>query len=227
MSEQYAKWEEFSRDRSFGMPPMHDPTAIQPCMSGLRVRKEVIGRDAINARAWDNFHATPPTQISSDHLKQKGATYMDMNPINTRTNAVNYRNQVEYMPSPPRESSRPAKTTTNAPPQSFSQNSYTQRLDVGGFDSRNLIRELRGAVVEDNMEVQTDTSRLIAQRQFYDRWLPPQTAVDSASLQAYELLRPKGDDWRYNRANGADLYKHDTNLPGQDYQLKDTTTSHS
>ena len=82
------------------------------------------------------------------------------------------------------------------PPNTFSQNPYTQRLDAGGSDARNMIRELRGAVVEDNLDRQVDQDRLLAQRQFYDRWLPAKTAVDASSLQAYELLRPRQDDWR-------------------------------
>jgi len=41
-----------------------------------------------------------------------------------------------------------------------------------------------------------DTDRSLTQRQFQDRWLPPKTGTDIQSLQAYELLRPKQDDWR-------------------------------
>jgi hypothetical protein len=40
-----------------------------------------------------------------------------------------------------------------------------------------------------------DASRQLAERQFYDRWLPQKTAVDIASIEAYELLRPKRDEW--------------------------------
>jgi hypothetical protein len=71
-----------------------------------------------------------------------------------------------------------------------------QRLDADGDGSRNIIRELKSAVFEDNRELATDTDRSLTQRQFQDRWLPPKTAVDIQSLQAYELLRPKQDDWR-------------------------------
>ncbi len=221
MEDQYAKWEEFNRERNFGMPPLHDPTAFQPCMSGLRIRREANGRDAINSRSWDNFRATPPTKTSSEELKTKGSpVYMDMLPINTRTNTVNYRNQPDYMPTPPREATKasdlgvPPSAKNPTPPTSLTANNYTQRLDITGFDSRNLIRELRGAVVEDNMERDTDTSRMLTQRQFYDRWLPPQTATDASSLQAYELLRPKQDQWRYDTYNGTKLYTKPDNLPG-------------
>jgi len=49
--------------------------------------------------------------------------------------------------------------------------------------------------VEDNRDRQVDASRQLAERQFYDRWLPQKTAVDIASIEAYELLRPKRDEW--------------------------------
>jgi hypothetical protein len=64
-------------------------------------------------------------------------------------------------------------------------------LDAGGFDARNTIRELRGAVTEDNRELATDNDRKLIERQFYDRWLPAKAAADAASLEAYELLRPQ------------------------------------
>ena len=59
-----------------------------------------------------------------------------------------------------------------------------------------MIRELRSAVVEDNRERATDAARALAERQFTDRWLPARSSADAASLQAYELLRSKPDEWR-------------------------------
>jgi hypothetical protein len=172
------------------------------CTGGLRIRKEQDGRDTINSRAWDFFHATPATQVSADGLRTKqGPVHMDMNPISSRTNTVQYRLQPQYIPDPPRGSTNtmgipPPAGPVSAPSNTFSQNPYLQRLDAAGSDSRNIIREMRGAVVEDNREREVDAVRKLAERQFTDRWLPPQAAVDAASLQAYELLRPKHNDWR-------------------------------
>lgn len=173
------------------------------CMDALRVRKEHNGRDAINSRAWDFFHATPATQVSADGLRSKtGAVYMDMNPICSRTNAVQYRIQPQYIPDPTTATATATTATAttatapSVPSNTFSQNPYLQRLDAEGADSRNIIRELRGAVVEDNRERETDAVRKLAERQFNSRWLPPKAAADAASLQAYELLKPKHNDWR-------------------------------
>lgn len=198
------RWAAIDADRRSYAPALHDPTSMTPACGGLRVRREYAARDAINARAWDNFHATPPTQVSSADLKQAGRpVYMDMNPINSRCDVGNYRAQIQYIPDPPRAATTasmlgvpPLPAGVKPPAPTFSANPYTQRLDAGGDDERNMMRELRGAVVEDNRERQIDADKLLAQRQFYDRWLPAQTATDAASLQAYELLRPKTDDWR-------------------------------
>lgn len=200
----YMKWEEMEREKRAHVPAMYDPTAFQPTCQVLRVRQEYNGRDAINSRSWDFFHATPPTQISERGLQTKNApVYMDMNPICSRTNTVQYRIQPSYVPDPPRGATTadslgvpPPPAAIEAPSDKFSGNAYTQRLNAGGQDARNMIRELRGAVVEDNRERGVDAARALAARQFNDRWLPPRAAADLASLQAYDLLRPKQDDWR-------------------------------
>jgi hypothetical protein len=200
----HSKWEELEREKRAHMPALYDPTAFQPACTVLRVRQESNGRDAINSRSWDFFHATPPTQISATELKHKNApVYMDMNPICSRTNAVQYRIQPSYIPDPPRAATTsdalgvpPPATSVQAPSDTFSGNPYTQRMNAGGYEARNMLRELRGAVVEDNRERGVDAARALAARQFNDRWLPPQAGTDLASLQAYELLRPKQDEWR-------------------------------
>lgn len=199
----HIKWEEIEREKRAFMPALHDPTAFQPACQVLRIRQEYNGRDAINSRSWDFFHATPPTQVSERGLQNKNApAYMDMNPICSRTNAVQYRLQPSYIP----DASRGATTTDSLgvmspagavkpPADTFSTNPYTQRLNAGGQDAKNMIRELRGAVVEDNRDRGVDAARALASRQFTDRWLPPRAGSDLASLQAYELLRPKQDEW--------------------------------
>lgn len=196
-----SRWAEYEKEKRAFAPALHDPTNMPGACGGLRIRREYAARDMINSRTWDNFHATPPTQVASADLTRP--VYMDMNPISSRTNTVQYRQQPEYIPDPPRASTKagdlgiPPPAGGIAPPSNtFYGNPYTQRLDAGGDDSRNMIRELRGAVVEDNRERQIDASRQLTERQFYDRWLPPRAAADAASLQAYELLRPKQDMWR-------------------------------
>ena len=180
------RWDAYEKERRFGNPALHDPTVISPVAGGVRIRREYGARDGINSRAWDHFHATPPTVTSSQNLVEdtRNPKFMDMSPICSRTNMVEYRAQPQYLAS------------DSTAPNTFSTNPYTQRLDAGGSDGRNIIRELRSAVTEDNRDRAVEADRMLAQRQFYDRWLPATASADAASLQAYELLRPKQDDWR-------------------------------
>jgi hypothetical protein len=202
-----ARWDAITKDRIVERE-LPDPTTMAPGISGLRIRREFTAREAINSRAWDSFHATPPTAISTDMLKTKGsATYMDMNPIASRTNAVQYRQQQQYIPDPARGSTSvssgiaPPAAPVRPPPSLISQTPYLQRLDAAGEDARNVIREFRGAVVEDNRERANDSDRSLVQRQFVDRWLPQIAAADAGGLEAYELLRPKQDEWRSATGN--------------------------
>ena len=198
-----ARWDAYEKSKRYGYPGLYDPTAAPQTCPVLRVRKEYNARDSINSRAWDFFHATPPTQVSSHNLQRNPPAYMDMNPIPSRTNTVQYRNQPEYIPNPERGSAAgdslgvpPPPGPITHPAKEFSKNPYMQRLDADGDGSRNIVRELKAAVYEDNRELGVDTDRSLTQRQFQDRWLPPKTGTDIQSLQAYELLRPKQDDWR-------------------------------
>ena len=111
-----ARWETISQERVADIErPLPDPTTMAPGISGLRIRREFGARDAINSRAWDSFHATPPTAISSDLLQTKNRPlFMDMNPIASRTNTVQYRLQMQYIPDPPRGST--SVETGIAPP---------------------------------------------------------------------------------------------------------------
>jgi hypothetical protein len=170
------------------LPPPVDPTALPPAnLSALRIRREGNSRDTTNSRLWDSFHATPPLVTSTEVVKTtEGPRFMDMNPISSRLNAVQYRRQIKYFPD-----------IKQPPPSTFSANPYLQRLDAAGSDARTIIRELRGAVVEDNRDRQVDASRLLAERQLVDRWLPQKIATDITSLEAYELLRPKRDEWEH------------------------------
>jgi hypothetical protein len=176
-----SKWEALQPMAGGNFPPVRDPTQMEiPTCSALRIRREQNGRDFVNSRLWDNFHATPPTQVSSDQLKQTAdPKYMDMNPVGTRKATGQFRHQLDYMPD------NRLPTTEN------SQNPFLQRLDAQGSDARNIVREFRDAVTEDNRERDVESAKRLADRQFADRWLPPQAAEEAASLQAYELLRPK------------------------------------
>ena len=75
------------------------------------------------------------------------------------------------------------------------QNAYLQRLDAAN-EPRQIIRELRSAVTEDNREKYLDLSQKIANRNFSHVLIQGTDVVPMATnLKAYELLKPKLDDF--------------------------------
>jgi hypothetical protein len=65
-------------------------------------------------------------------------------------------------------------------------NPYFDKYDIAS-DSRNVIRELRGAVSEEIVDRGLIESQKLLKREFESRWVD--ASVDSIS--AFELLRPK------------------------------------
>uniref|UniRef100_A0A6C0DRF5 Uncharacterized protein n=1 Tax=viral metagenome TaxID=1070528 RepID=A0A6C0DRF5_9ZZZZ len=180
-------------------PPLHDPTQINiPMSAAARIRFEPNTRDAINSRIWESIQYDTKSPNTSEIQQSSNPVFFDMNPINSRSSSNNYNQQAQFFPDPP----RPASTAGSIPPPAqpptlearASSNPYLQRLDAVN-DSRNIPREMRGAVNEDNRERDIDASRILAERQFNYRFLPAETAANAAALQAYELLRPKTDDY--------------------------------
>jgi hypothetical protein len=74
----------------------------------------------------------------------------------------------------------------------LSDNPYFDKYDVAS-DSRNIIRELRGAVSEDIYDRGIRESQQLLRREMDSRWTPQGYAEDKGidSLSAYELMRPK------------------------------------
>ena len=178
----------------------YEPTAMPPAeLSALRIRREGNARDSVNSRIYDNFHATPPLLIASDVLKSTtDPRFMDMNPICSRTNVVDYRRQISYFPDnvikvDSSGLTKVSKPIYELPPALPSSNPYLSRLDPAGDDSRNIIRELRSAVVEDNRDRLIDSSRILLERHFTSKYLPPKAASEASEINAYELLRSKTD----------------------------------
>jgi hypothetical protein len=79
----------------------------------------------------------------------------------------------------------------NLSTDSLASNPYFDKYDIA-TDSRNVIRELRGAVGEAVMDRGTVESQKLLSREMESRWVKPETA--------FELLRPKFNDMgtRYN-----------------------------
>lgn len=70
---------------------------------------------------------------------------------------------------------------------SFTQNPYFDKFSVAD-DSRNVARELRSVVYEDNDDRGVAESKKLLGRAFENRWTPSQPGLNP--VEAFELLRP-------------------------------------
>lgn len=157
---------------------------IPPPKMQLRVRRETGTYDTVNARQFENWQASVPVvQGSSDMdalgVQLKPQTY-DMSPQSSRTDKRDYRQSQPYVPTAP----------------SLAMNPFFDRYDPTR-DPRNMIREVRNAVYEEKeADRGLEESKRLSARGYMSRWMPEGSSEEElrASLQAYEVMRPKVDD---------------------------------
>jgi hypothetical protein len=162
--------------------------------SGVRIRVEPNSRDAMNSRILEQMPFSAARNIvPQDILNATKPIVQDMNPIDSRRGVNSYKQAAEFFPD--------ADTKTGIQPQAkeperFMQNPYLQRLDAAN-EPRQIVRELRSAVTEDNREKYLDLSQKIANRNFTHVLIQGDQAMvqQVTNLKAYELLKPKLDDF--------------------------------
>jgi hypothetical protein len=149
----------------------------------LRVRREVNAGDTINARQFEAWQASVPVVqggIVEDASTDMKPSFYDMAPLSSRTDKQDYRQSQPFVANGP----------------SLAMNPYFDRYDPTR-DPRNMIREVRSVVYEEKEADRGLTeSKRIVERGYMSRWLPEGSSTDDlkASLQAYEVMRPKSDD---------------------------------
>jgi len=200
-NQQQVRWDQRVSQTQGWNPPLADPTRISiPMSASARIRFEPNTRDAINSRIWESIQYDTKAPTSEEIKAASAPVFMDMNPINTRTSSNSYNQQAQFFPDPPRAAPKatdgglPAKAEAPRLEPGLIKNPYLQRLDPIN-DARNIPREMRSAVYEDNRERDIDAARVLSERQFNYRFLPEDEAAKVSALQAYELLRPKTDDY--------------------------------
>ena len=162
--------------------------------SGVRIRVEPNSRDAMNSRILEQMPFTAARNIvPKDILNATKPLVQDMNPIDSRRGVNSYKQAVEFFPDADTKTGIQPKAKE---PERFMQNPYLQRLDAAN-EPRQIVRELRSAVTEDNREKYLDLSQKIANRNFSHILIQDdQVMVQQATnLKAYELLKPKLDDF--------------------------------
>jgi hypothetical protein len=149
----------------------------------LRVRREVNAGDTINARQFEAWQASVPVVqggVVEDASTDMKPSFYDMAPLSSRTDKQDYRQSQPFVANGP----------------SLAMNPYFDRYDPTR-DPRNMIREVRSVVYEEKEADRGLTeSKRIVERGYMSRWLPEGSSTDDlkASLQAYEVMRPKSDD---------------------------------
>lgn len=155
---------------------------IPPPTMQLRVRRETGTYDTINARQFESWQASVPVVQGSsgtDEIDIK-PVYYDMAPQSSRTDKRDYRQSQPYV----------------AGGASLAMNPFFDRYDPTR-DPRNMIREIRNAVYEEKeADRGLEESKRLTERGYMSRWMPEGSSLDEmkASLQAYEVMRPKVDD---------------------------------
>jgi len=180
----------FFRQAAMFHPSMYaGKVRIPPPTMQLRVRRETGTYDTINARQFESWQASVPivqgTTNETDVIDIK-PTYYDMAPQSSRTDKRDYRQSQPYVAGGP----------------SLAMNPYFDRYDPTR-DPRNMIREVRNAVYEEKeADRGLEESQRLTARGYMSRWVPEGSSLDElkASLQAYEIMRPKldsiADDYR-------------------------------
>ena len=169
-------------------------TETPTTMSGVRIRVEPNSRDAMNSRILEQMPFTAARNIvPQDILNATKPLVQDMNPIDSRRGVNSYKQAVEFFPDADTKTGIQPKPKE---PERFMQNPYLQRLDAAN-EPRQIVRELRSAVTEDNREKYLDLSQKIANRNFSHVLIQgDQVMVQQVTnLKAYELLKPKLDDF--------------------------------
>jgi len=162
--------------------------------TGVRIRVEPNSRDAMNSRILEQMPFTAARNIvPQDILNATKPIVQDMNPIDSRRGVNSYKQAVEFFPDADTKTGIQPKAKE---PERFMQNPYLQRLDAAN-EPRQIVRELRSAVTEDNREKYLDLSQKIANRNFSHVLIQgDQVMVQQVTnLKAYELLKPKLDDF--------------------------------
>ena len=119
----------------------------------------------------------PITGYKQINTKVTNIPYMDMSPINTRTDLRDFKQSQPFVAGGP----------------DLAYNPYFDRYDPVS-DPRNAIRELRSAVYEDKGGARgEEESQKMLRRQFEHRWLPEELINDNEmdTFLRYETLNNK------------------------------------
>jgi hypothetical protein len=141
--------------------------------------REKPTRDVVNAREYLRWNADVPYRAPPAN---NAPVFYDMAPLSSRS-----QDRSAFMQSQP--------FIVDAPP--YQNNPYFTKYDITS-DPRNIVRELRTAVVENDFEKGESESEKMYSRGFDSRFIPvkKEEALKKKALDDYEFLKPKMDDFK-------------------------------
>lgn len=176
---------------SVRLPTVDVNSVPMPCFIP-RSRREDSTRDTTNARHIEIWQSSPPLQQAFFRPEPAGPDFELDSSGNKPKNGLHDQVGLASRNQPP--ISFPAPAFDPAGPKLVGNPFFDQHAPE--FDSRNVARELQGAVKENKMDRGLKESQKIMARGFSSRYVPQGYAEKNQydSLQAFELLRPKLDD---------------------------------
>jgi hypothetical protein len=186
-------------------------------------------RDVSGEEFWNDMNPTPsrlyresvlqsqpfvvPTANSSEVKSTKkiqdqiGKTLQEMDRVRTRMQLTKDKEEQAELQLSYQQLQQFYQTLSQEQQQgdvdALAKNPYFSKYDVAS-DSRNIMRELRGAVSEDVVDRGMRQNQSLLGRTFQStRWVSAEQVEEKGlnSLDAYELMRPKRDNWDRNYKN--------------------------
>jgi hypothetical protein len=178
--------------------PLPDFTVMPRANEPIRQRVEWDTRDTMNNRLWSDMQVTGPKAVTATMLAQHPTAGANpMMPTAGRQDPRSYVTGPSYFPdAQPIRPGEARQKRPQLPPQSLYQNAWTTDLDIDG-DHRNVAREVRQVVTEENYWRNEDAGARIMERTFQHQWIPQQVTnhIVNSQLDAAERLRPTQDDY--------------------------------
>jgi len=158
-----------------------------------RSRREDSTRDVVNARNNEIRQSGP--QIQQAFFRPSPSTHYDS------ARDMSFFDQAGIVSRMQPPISIPAPKFDPSGPKLEGNPYFDQH--AASFDQRNVARELNSAVKEDKLDRGVIESQRILSRGFSSRYVPEGFAEANQfdSLQAFEQLRPKIDDFKRNYRN--------------------------
>ena len=186
-AKQFEHWQTDVPDNTYGFPQINNYDHVFDRSIGYtNIKRNPYGYDiSYNDPSTDrriNYNrevvqssTDPITGYKKPNYKISNIPYMDMSPINSRTDQRDYRQSQPFVAGGP----------------DLAYNPYFDRYDPV-TDPRNAVRELRSVVYEDKGGSRGEyESQKLLRRNFENRWICEETIDDNMmdSLMRYEIIK--------------------------------------